>query len=302
MSEKDILPFLKLIADKTRLNIVGLLAEQPRSGDELAALLNVNPSTISQHISRMKKLGLIQVRAEQYYNIYAIDFDCFNWYTSQLTAVGLSTRVLNSQAINFEAYEQQILHKWIKDSSLQGVPSQIQHRPILIGWLTNKFDRDRKYAKEQVKDVLAAYCSPKFQTTWHRILLKEGKLSRLDNREWYWRTDSVMASQLNFNPMHMPQAELVESIRAPRIRNGRLTVSRDPELLRRNLLSIALRIQMERLYSPKEIDQITTQYSEGDPDFFRQALVDKQVLYLQDDGFYQRDPLGPEHQIWGSAS
>ncbi len=302
MSEKDILPFLKLIADKTRLNIVGLLAEHPRSGDELAALLNVNPSTISQHISRMKKLGLIRVRAEQYYNIYEIDFDCFNWYTSQLTAVGLSTRVLSSEAINFEAYEQQILDKWVKDNSLQGVPSQIQHRPVLIKWLTHKFDRDRKYAKEQVRDVLAAYCGPQFQNSWHKILLKEGKLSRLSNREWYWRTDSILAKNADFDPQQLPQAELSEKIRAPRIRNGRLTVSRDPELLRRNLLSIALRIQAERPYSPNEIDQITTQYSEGDPDFFRQVLVDKQVLYLQDDGYYHRDPLGPEHQIWGSAS
>ena len=46
---EDISSFLKVMADPTRLNIVGLLAQEPRSGDELAALLDVKPSTISHH-------------------------------------------------------------------------------------------------------------------------------------------------------------------------------------------------------------------------------------------------------------
>lgn len=292
--------FLKLIADKTRLNIIGLLAEQPRSGDELAALLEVNPSTISQHISRMKKIGLIQVRAEQYYNIYEVDFERVGTFVGELTAVNLANRVLDSDSINFKAYKEQILKKWLHEGSLQGVPSQIQHRPVLINWLLDKFEQDKKYGHEQVRDVMAAYCAPKFQATWRRLLLKEGFLCRSKGGQWFWRADSPMAQLADFSFKRLPQAELSPAIRAPRLRDGRLTVSLDPELRRRTLLNIGLRLQMERPYTPTEIDRITSTYSEGDPAAFRQELVDKEVLHLQEDGTYLRDPIGPEHWVWGS--
>lgn len=300
--EEEILPFLKLIADKTRLSIVGLLADQPRSGDELAAILDLNPSTVSQHISRMKKLGLIQVRAEQYYNIYEVDFERFNAFVGGLTAVQLATHILNSPHINQEAYQQQILDKWLVDNSIQGVPSQIQHRPVLIAWLTDKFEQDKKYGREQVRDVLAAYCNPKVQKDWLKILQKERCLSATKDKYWFWRSDSPLAKTAVFDPSILPQADLDPAIQAPRWRDGRLTVSRDPELHRRNLLAIALRLKSERPYSPGEIDTITATYSEGDPSAFRQELVNKKVIHLQDDGTYQRDALAPDHQIWGSRA
>ena len=43
---------LKTIADATRLRILGLLAERPRSGTELATELELTAPTISHHLPR----------------------------------------------------------------------------------------------------------------------------------------------------------------------------------------------------------------------------------------------------------
>jgi hypothetical protein len=246
----------------------------------------------------MRKVGLIRVRAEQYYNIYEVDFERFGYFQAQLTAVHLADRVINSEAIDQEAYQQQIIAKWVVDGSIDGVPSQIQHRPVLIEWLTKKFDDNRRYGQEQLGDVLAAFCSPACQNEWRKVLLNEGKLCTNKEKAWYWRADSAAAQRDGFVPEMLPIAQLSAAIQAPRMRNGRLTVSHDPDLLKRNLLHIALRLQGERPYTPDEIDVVTSAHNEGDPAFYRKALIEQDVIHLQDDGTYQRDPLGPHHPIW----
>lgn len=295
---EDLLAFLKIIADKTRLNIIGLLTERPYSGDELAAVLQLNPSTVSQHINRMRKVGLIHIEVAQYYNLYSVDFERFDAYVKQLTAGGLAERVRTSDDIDHEAYHQQILDHWMKDGSIQGVPSQIQHRPVLLNWLLNRFELDKAYEPQQVADVLAAYCSPKVQADWRKLLVKAKKLSHTPDKTLFWRTDSPLAHQPDFSPQSLPLAALPPEIQAPRWRGGRLTISRDPELHKRNLLAIALRLVKERPYSAAEIDQLTTTYSEGNPAALRQQLIDKEVIHLQEDGTFLRDPIGPDHPIW----
>jgi predicted transcriptional regulator len=46
-SSEELVTFFKALADSNRLKIVGLLAEKPYSVEELAALLQLKPSTIS---------------------------------------------------------------------------------------------------------------------------------------------------------------------------------------------------------------------------------------------------------------
>ncbi len=69
MSENpELVAFFKALADANRLKIVGLLARQPYSVEELAALLDLKPSTVSHHLSRLAEVGLVSARAESYYN------------------------------------------------------------------------------------------------------------------------------------------------------------------------------------------------------------------------------------------
>ena len=57
---ETLLRYLKTLADQTRLRILGLLANQPRSVEELAHLLDLKAATISWHLGKLDK-------ARQYY-------------------------------------------------------------------------------------------------------------------------------------------------------------------------------------------------------------------------------------------
>src|ERR1041385_6349058 len=72
MSE-ELVNFFKALADSNRLKIVGLLAEKPYSVEELAALLNLKPSTISHHLARLAEVELVSSHTESYYNVYQLD-------------------------------------------------------------------------------------------------------------------------------------------------------------------------------------------------------------------------------------
>jgi DNA-binding transcriptional ArsR family regulator len=70
VSETTLLQSLKALADETRLNIIALLLQGPHTGEQLAALLDLRPSTISHHLARLRQAGLVRAEAESYYSVY----------------------------------------------------------------------------------------------------------------------------------------------------------------------------------------------------------------------------------------
>jgi len=72
MSE-ELVAFFKALADANRLKIVGLLAQQPYSVEQLAAILDLRPSTVSHHLSKLADVGLVSAKAESYYNVYQLE-------------------------------------------------------------------------------------------------------------------------------------------------------------------------------------------------------------------------------------
>jgi ArsR family transcriptional regulator, virulence genes transcriptional regulator len=55
---------LKALANRHRLTIVCQLIEQERSVGELAALLKIRDSTVSQHLALLRKDGLVTARRD----------------------------------------------------------------------------------------------------------------------------------------------------------------------------------------------------------------------------------------------
>jgi DNA-binding transcriptional ArsR family regulator len=69
----ELLEIFKAFADANRLKIIGLLARQPYSVEQLAALLDLKPPTVSHHLSRLSEVRLVGAKAEGYYSMYYLD-------------------------------------------------------------------------------------------------------------------------------------------------------------------------------------------------------------------------------------
>src|SRR5215831_13655340 len=81
-----LLGFFKALADQTRLRIAGLLAREPRSGEQLASLLDIRPATVSHHLAKLAEAGLVSSRTEGHSKFYSLRLDAVRATAGQLLA------------------------------------------------------------------------------------------------------------------------------------------------------------------------------------------------------------------------
>src|SRR6516164_6365844 len=70
---KSLVVIGRALSDLTRIRILGLLAERPMYGQELAKVLDVKPPTVSHHMEPLVNAGLVHVRKENNYHYYELD-------------------------------------------------------------------------------------------------------------------------------------------------------------------------------------------------------------------------------------
>ena len=66
MDAEQSLAIIKALADASRLAIVGSLVERPQYVEEIAQRHALAPSTVSFHLKKLEKAGLVRSRQEQY--------------------------------------------------------------------------------------------------------------------------------------------------------------------------------------------------------------------------------------------
>lgn len=71
----DLARLLKVIADETRLRILGAIAERPLTGKELAARLSLTPPTISYHMRKLTEAGVVVAESDAQKQIYSLNTD-----------------------------------------------------------------------------------------------------------------------------------------------------------------------------------------------------------------------------------
>jgi DNA-binding transcriptional ArsR family regulator len=70
---EDLVAALRAAADPTRLRILQLVAEQPRSTEELAPLVGLSESGLSKHLRALTEAGLVTTKRQGWYVLYAAD-------------------------------------------------------------------------------------------------------------------------------------------------------------------------------------------------------------------------------------
>src|SRR5512139_1303705 len=72
-TNQELLEFFKALADANRLKIIGLLAQSPSSVEQIASALNLHSSTVSHHLTRLAKTGLVSAHPDSYYSVYQLE-------------------------------------------------------------------------------------------------------------------------------------------------------------------------------------------------------------------------------------
>jgi hypothetical protein len=174
--------FFKALADPRRLKILGVLAEAPRTVEQLAAILGLSASTASHHLSRLSRAGLVSARAEGYYSVYAFDDDAFQSMLARLASPGTLANAA-SQADRL-GYDRKVLRDFFyPNGRLKAIPAQRKKLLVVLHRLVSSFEPGRQYWEREVNEILGRVHQD--TATLRRELVGSGLLARDGGR--YWR-------------------------------------------------------------------------------------------------------------------
>lgn len=175
-----LLKFFKVLADESRLKILGTLANRSCSVEELSEILKLKPPTVSHHLSKLKALGLVDMRVEGNSHVYWLDAEALRGLSKELlTAEKMAALVPESD----DLYGQKVLKDFMDGERLKEIPASRKKREVVLRWLVERFEPDTRYPEAQVNEIIKRH-HPDFAT-----LRREFICHQLMQREHgvYWR-------------------------------------------------------------------------------------------------------------------
>ena len=161
-----LLAFFKAMANESRLKIVGLLAARERSVQELAELTELTEPTVSHHLTALKAVGLVTVRADG--NV--------RWHALDTEALARLNRAVLEPA--------EVLATFLDpDGRLKVMPASRRKRAVVLAWLAARFEDGRRYAEAEVNAAIEPVWWD--VATLRRELIGARMLAREDGV--YWR-------------------------------------------------------------------------------------------------------------------
>ena len=182
-SNNQMLNFFKAMADANRLKILGLLAQQDLTVEQISEMLKLRPSTVSHHLSKLSEVGLVSAKASSYYNIYHLENHALEDKAKQLLAK--ETLPTMASDINMDAYDQKVIADYsTSDGHLKTIPSQRKKLDVILRHVGRAFELDVKYSEYEVNQILKDYHAD--TSSLRRELIGMGILKRSAGGREYW--------------------------------------------------------------------------------------------------------------------
>ena len=182
----ELVLFFKALADASRLKILGLLAGRPYSGEELAALLDLKPSTVSHHVSKLAEAGLVSARAEGYYSVYQLEPAALErirlLFPSQDVAAAAAE-------VDAGAYDRKVVADYTHpDGGLKILPAQRKKLEAILRHVVKSFEPGRRYSELEMNEILAHFHAD--TASLRRELVGCGLMQREGGGGEYWRVEN----------------------------------------------------------------------------------------------------------------
>jgi hypothetical protein len=182
MEIQSALTYLKLLANETRLKMLGLLADRERSVGEVAEILALREPTISHHLARLAKAGLVEMRPAGTVHFYRLNREALQRRGRELFT---PERVVSLAGLaDADAWERRVLGTYLRGGKLTKIPDTRKKRDVVLRWLVTRFEEGKRYPEREVNRIIEQF-HPDFAT-----LRRELVGARLMERESgeYWRT------------------------------------------------------------------------------------------------------------------
>jgi DNA-binding transcriptional ArsR family regulator len=148
-----LLTFFKALANDSRLQILGMVAQREHNVQELARRLNLTEPTASHHLALLRRTGLVTLRADGNTHWYALDPDALTRLARSVLSREQVAALAPASSVASEASP--VLRNFISASGeLTQIPASRKKRRIILAWLVEKFAPGTLYAEAEVNAII----------------------------------------------------------------------------------------------------------------------------------------------------
>jgi len=188
MTEQDteLVAVFKALADSSRLKIVGLLAQQPYTVEQLAAMLELKASTISHHLSKLAEVGLVSARAQGYYSVYQLEKAALSSNMQRIFSTDQMATV--TADVDLDAFDRKVVNDFLlPDGRLKTIPAQQKKLEAVLRYVVKSFEPGTRYSEKQVNEILSRFHAD--TASLRRELVGYKLMGREGGGGDYWRAD-----------------------------------------------------------------------------------------------------------------
>ena len=205
MKSKKSLEIFKALGDKTRLEIVKSLYSKTECLEELSEKFGLTPATLSFHMKKLERAGLVTKTREQYFTNFSLVSEIYDKKLSEII------ELINTTAPKNDTFRKKVITNFMHRGKITQFPRQHKKRLILLEEVIKHFAEDKIYKEKEVdkiiSEIFSDYC------TLRRMLIDEGFMERKEG-----------------NYQIKTQEEIDESIKLEKIKNQKIASERKREL------------------------------------------------------------------------
>ena len=186
--------YFKVLADENRLRIIGLLGNREYSVGELAAELKITEPTVSHHLSKLRSIGLVNLRASGTMRLYRLQMDNLRRFQESLQHLEKldfqSNEGSNDMSwideLNISDADRKVLKDYTYNKRLKQIPTKQKKLAVILRWLASQFEPDTMYTESEVNTIIRQFHDD--YAGLRRDLVDYGFLNRESNGSTYWLT------------------------------------------------------------------------------------------------------------------
>jgi hypothetical protein len=183
-AQAELVTFFKALCDENRLKIIGVLAQQAHTIEELASILNLKPVLVLHHLNKLTEAELVRACAESGCRVYELHTNVLHAMSKRL----LAEETLSDAVVELteDAFDRKVMMDFLgRDGRLKAIPAQQRKYNVVLRRLLAEFQVGERYSEKQVNAIIKRFHDD--TATLRRGLVDLGWLKR--QAGIYWREE-----------------------------------------------------------------------------------------------------------------
>lgn len=190
---KQLLYMLKALAEEKRITLLRLMHQQEYSVGDLAQLVELSEPTVSHHLTRLREVGLINLRTagtQRFYRVNESGLTRFKRLADEIEQMPLTTQPAESDEswidkLDWPEEDRKVLRGLTHGGKLLHIPNKHKKWLVILRWLATLFQADMLYTEKDVNDILKSVFEEDY-VALRRGLVDMGYLRRERGGGKYW--------------------------------------------------------------------------------------------------------------------